>query len=206
MLQDSYKSKKKDIKKRLLEFKEILNKSEEKVYAELVFCLLTPQSKAKVCDVAVKKLTEKGKLLSNDSSEIKAWLAGVRFNNQKSKRVAEARNLFSNGSSVKLKDKLEGDPKEIREWLVENVKGLGYKESGHFLRNVGLGENLAILDRHILKNLLKYNVIDEIPNTLTPKKYFEIEEKMKKFSKEINIPMGHLDLLFWSEEAGEIFK
>ena len=97
------------------------------------------------------------------------------------------------------------DPKELREFLVKNVKGYGYKESAHFLRNVGY-KNLAILDRHILRNLLRYNVIDEIPKSLTPKKYFEIENKFLEFSNKLNIPMDHLDLLFWSKETGEIFK
>ena len=74
-----------------------------------------------------------------------------------------------------------------------------------FLRNIGI-EEFAILDRHVLKNLKKYNVIDDIPKCLTPKKYMEIEEKMRSFAKSVDIPFSHLDLLFWSEETGEIFK
>jgi len=80
------------------------------------------------------------------------------------------------------------------------------KEATHFLRNIGLGKDLAILDRHILKNLNYYGVINELPKTLTKKKYLEIEDKMKKFSEEIKIPIDELDLLFWSEETGKIFK
>ncbi len=83
---------------------------------------------------------------------------------------------------------------------------MGYKESSHFLRNIGFGDDIAILDRHILKNLVKYGVIKEIPKSLTDKKYLEIEQKMKKFSEEAEIPFSHLDLLWWSEETGEIFK
>jgi N-glycosylase/DNA lyase len=69
-----------------------------------------------------------------------------------------------------------------------------------------MGDDIAILDRHILKNLIKYGVIDEVPKSLTEKKYTEIEGKMRAFSKEIGIPFSHLDLLWWSEETGEIFK
>ena len=97
-------------------------------------------------------------------------------------------------------------PVEAREWLVANVRGLGYKEASHFLRNVGRGEELAILDRHVLKNLVKHNAIEEIPKTLTKKRYMEIEQKMKEFSQKVSIPLAHLDLLFWSEEAGRVFK
>ena len=66
--------------------------------------------------------------------------------------------------------------------------------------------NLAILDRHILKNLVVLGVIKEIPKSLTEKKYLEIEGKFEEFSKKINISMDELDLLFWSAEAGEVFK
>jgi len=86
------------------------------------------------------------------------------------------------------------------------VKGLGYKEASHFLRNIGLGEEFAILDRHILRNLKDLQVIPEIPATLTRKRYLEIEEKVRRLAKDIGIPMGHLDLLLWSKETGHIFK
>ena len=65
---------------------------------------------------------------------------------------------------------------------------------------------MAILDRHIMKNLLKYKIIDEIPRSITKKCYLSLENKMKEFSMKINIPLAELDLLFWSEETGEVFK
>ena len=74
------------------------------------------------------------------------------------------------------------------------------------MRNLGMGRDLAILDRHILKNLLAFGVINEIPSSMTRKKYLEIEERMSIFSSDEGIPMDHLDLLFWYMEAGEIFK
>ncbi|MFR1676209.1 MAG: DNA lyase, partial [Fusobacterium sp.] len=98
------------------------------------------------------------------------------------------------------------DVKEKREWIVKNIKGMAYKEAGHFLRNVGFGKEIAILDRHILKNLVKLEVIEDVPKSLTPKLYLEIEEKMKAYCKFISIPMDSLDLLLWYKEAGEIFK
>jgi len=89
---------------------------------------------------------------------------------------------------------------------VENVKGLGYKEASHFLRNIGLGEDLAILDRHILKNLALLGVIAEVPESPSKRLYLEIEKQMTAFSCKVGIPMGQLDLLLWYKEAGEIFK
>ena len=73
-------------------------------------------------------------------------------------------------------------------------------------RGIGLGEDLAILDRHILKNLALLGVIDEVPSSPTKRTYLEIERKMTAFSKQAGIPMGELDLLLWYKEAGEVFK
>ncbi|MBI4175854.1 MAG: DNA lyase, partial [Candidatus Aenigmarchaeota archaeon] len=78
-------------------------------------------------------------------------------------------------------------------------------EASHFLRNVGFTD-LAILDRHIMRNLVRYNAIKEVPKSLTRKKYYYIENRMKSFCARVGIPMDELDLLFWSEETGEVFK
>ncbi len=194
----SYESRKSSIKQRLKEFKQ--PKNDEEIFAELCFCLLTPQSKAKLCWRAIEKLKEKGLLLNGSADDVKKWLAGVRFPNNKAEYIVNARNHFP----LSLKGKKTHG--EMREWLVKNVKGIGMKEASHFLRNIGYGDDIAILDRHILKNLKKFNVINEIPASLTIKKYLEIEERMKGFAKKTGIPFNELDLLFWSEETGEIFK
>ncbi len=196
------------IQKRLEEFKQVLGRTEEEVFAELCFCLLTPQSSAKTCWDAVQRLREKGLLLKGSPKELEPILNTVRFNDSKAKYIVQARSTFSNDSGLCVKAQLTSfyNPFELREWLVENVKGLGYKEASHFLRNIGLGEEFAILDRHILRNLAQLNVIPEIPTSLTRKRYLDIEEKVRRFSKEIGIPMSHLDLLLWSKETGWIFK
>ncbi len=203
-LAERYSSAKTEIERRLKEFEVAGKKSDRKIFIELAFCILTPQSKAKVCDAAVKKLLEKNLLYDGTEAEIRRWLAGVRFPNAKARHMVAARDCFFRSSEKILSTK--NNPKELREWLVENVLGLGYKEASHFLRNIGLGEELAILDRHILKNLVRHSVIKEIPKTLTKKRYLEIEERMKEFSVKTGIPLSHLDLLFWSEETGEMFK
>ncbi len=200
-LRKEYLIKKEKIKQRLSEFKE-----DKDLFTELVFCLCTPQSKARACDKAVKSLVFSKAIVNGNEGEIKKHLlaAGVRFHHNKARYIVGTRELFR---KVDLKEKLrEKDQFSLREWLVKNVKGIGMKEAGHFLRNVGLYEELTILDRHILKNLMKYGVVKRMPKTLTKKKYLSIEKKMKQFAQEINIPHAELDLLFWSQETGEIFK
>ncbi len=207
-LKQLYETRRDAIHVRLKEFREILQGSEEEVFAELCFCLLTPQSSAKVCWDAVNRLREKGLLLKGDSGELEPLLRDVRFNDSKARYIVEARGTFSKNGGLRLKSHLTSffNLFELREWLVENVKGLGYKEASHFLRNIGLGEEFAILDRHILRNLKDLGVLPEVPASLTKKRYLEIEDKVRRFSKEIGIPMADLDLLLWSKETGWIFK
>ncbi len=207
-LKDLYSEKRNDIHQRLREFREILDRNDDDVFAELCFCLLTPQSSAKTCWAAVSRLKERSLLLKGEANEIQPQLNDVRFGDSKAKYIVEARATFSKDGKLYLKSHLSSftNPFELREWMVENVKGLGYKEASHFLRNVGLGEEFAILDRHILRNLKRLEVIPEVPVSITKKRYLEIEEKLRSFSREIGIPLADLDLLFWSRETGWIFK
>jgi len=206
VLMQQYIPIKPQIEERLRDFRRIWEAaSDEELFKELVFCLLTPQSKAKTCWKAVQRLDRKCMMAETEPTRISEELVGVRFNHRKGEYICLARNMFSSRS---LRATLAGFTNAVaaREWLVENVKGLGYKEASHFIRNIGLSVDLAILDRHILKNLALLGVIKEVPSSPTKKMYLDIERKMTAFSKEAKIPMGHLDLLLWYREAGEVFK
>ena len=136
------------------------------------------------------------------------YLNIVRFKNNKSKFLVALREQMTKNGEIVTKDFFSSIPTtfEKREWIVKNIKGMSYKEAGHFLRNIGFGSEVAILDRHILRNLVKLEVIDEIPKTLSPKIYLEIEKKMKEYCDFVKIPMDEMDLLLWYKEAGVIFK
>jgi N-glycosylase/DNA lyase len=207
ILHEHYRMRKKEINEKLLVFKQMGQESDEKIFVELCFCLCTPQSKAKICDIAIRSLYSNGTLISGTWEEIQQGLIGVRFAPTKAKRIVAARDLFSNNGQFVIKQYLDtSNIFELRNWLAITVKGLGYKESSHFLRNIGLGKKLAILDRHILKNLDKFGIIKEIPPTISKKKYLEIEQMMQEFCQLTGIALDELDLLFWSMETGEVFK
>lgn len=200
-LQEEFRGRKNAIRKRLSDFAAV--KSEEYFY-ELVYCLLTPQSSAVNAGVAVERLKAAG--LLEREIEPSALLyqkdSYIRFHNTKGKHLKEAKQKFEEIVSALSNGHSSPD---LREWLVRNVKGLGWKEASHFLRNIG-HRDLAILDRHILRNLRRHNVIGSLPTTLTPKRYMEIERRFKEFADRVGIRMDELDLLFWSRETGEILK
>jgi len=196
-----YKKKKSKIKQRLKEFENLKNAKDEDIFSELCFCILTPQSKAVYCDEAVKNLRKSGFLFKGSRRAVRARLQKVRFPNNKTDYLLEARKFLN------IKSRLNGgDILKTRDWLAKNIKGFGYKEASHFLRNIGLGRDIAILDVHILRNLKKYKIIKEIPSSISKKAYLDIENSMRDFSKEIQIPLQELDLLFWSSQTGYVFK
>lgn len=200
---------KEEIEKRLSEFRAIWKEgTEEDIFGELAFCLFTPQSKARCCWEAVSVLKEDGRLFVGKAEEMVGDMRKVRFLNKKSRYLVKAREQFSDNGSISIKKRLEVfcDEFSIRNWLCAEVSGLGMKEASHFMRNIGKGENLAILDRHVLKNLHKTGAIEEVPASVNSRLYLQIEKKMHSYSKETGIPVAHIDFVFWYMEAGEVFK
>ncbi len=137
--------------------------------------------------------------------------SGVRFSDNKARFIVEARELFSQPSSLagrgglSIKARLPRDPRAARKYLAKNIKGLGLKEASHFLRNIGY-RGLAILDRHVLSTLREAGVIDQIPKSLTRKRYLEIERRFLEYAGRIGISPDALDLVMWSSKTGEVFK
>ncbi len=204
-----YEQKRVEICLRLEEFKEIWrNGRDEEIFAELVFCILTPMARGKMCCVAVENMLKRGVLFKGDAHEIKKELVGARFIHKKTAYIVEARERFLSNGTVSLKSTIssKNGGHEARDWLAHNVKGIGYKEASHFLRNIGFEQNLAILDRHILKNLELLGVIESVPNSLTKRQYLDMEKGMRAFSEAIEIPMSRLDFVMWYKETGEILK
>ncbi|MCB9220272.1 MAG: DNA lyase [Ignavibacteria bacterium] len=199
--QEKYEKLKPLIRQRLFDFE---NMSESKYFYELCFCICTPQSKASSA-LAVQNRLEELEFLNNEidvTTILEDRKNYIRFHNQKSNRLQliktqwnEIKTVLDSGYSAE----------EKRDWINDNVKGIGRKESAHYLRNIGY-KNLAILDRHILKHLVSCGIFNEIPNIATKKRYDEVSERFKWFSEKVGIPMDELDLLFWAEEAGEILK
>jgi len=206
-----YRAKRADFEKRIAQFKAVwLSGSESAVLSELIFCIFTPQSKAVNCWKCVTSIIENKLLMNGTASDLLKLreINGVRFKNKKAVYAVTARDMFMKNGRIGLRKFLSDfkDVYKMRDWLVKNIKGYGYKEASHFLRNIGFTDDITILDRHILKNLKLMAVIKRVPDSVTPKLYMEIEGKMKAFAKKIRIPLPALDLILWYREAGHIFK
>lgn len=183
------------ISQRMKEFDELGKKSNEEIFKELCFCLLTANFNARG-GIRIQKEIGDGFLHLSEKqlSELLTRL-GHRFPNSRAKFIIEARENFK---KINLKDE------NIRESLVKNIKGIGMKEASHFLRNIGFS-NYAIIDFHIIDFLVGKGLTEK-PKTLTEKKYLEIESVLEKIAGKTNLSLGELDLYLWYLETGKILK
>jgi len=185
------------INTRIKEFEQVNKSCNLTWFNELCFCLLTANSKAKTA-LAIQNEMGKNGFFEKSQPELSDVIRkhGHRFHNKKSEYIVLAK------THLDIKEKIYKLPEvEAREFLVKNIKGLGFKEASHFLRNVGF-VNVAIIDRHILRYLHKNELITEIPKIITKKHYLIYEEILKEFQ----IPLNKLDLIIWEKMTGEVLK
>ncbi len=209
LLQEELALKRRAIEARLADFKAVGRGSDERIFEELAFAILAIQSSARSSDAAVAALKDEGLLWEGDARRIARCLQHrTRFHNHKAAYLVRARERFFSPQAPSLKATLDRfqDSREARAWLAAEIDGFGLKEASHFLRNIGRGEDLAILDRHILRNLLRHRVIGRLPKSLTPRRYLDIEDHLQRFAERVGVSLGVLDLLWWSRQTGEIFK
>lgn len=190
---------------RLKEFSSFKNKPTDAWFSELCFCLLTANSKAKTALSIQNELGAKG-FSELSQREIRDCIRRNkhRFHNNKSKFIVDAREHFD------IRDKItklikQNSQIDAREWLVQNIKGLGYKESSHYLRNTG-HFNLAILDRHVLNLMVENKLLQEKPKSLNKARYLEIEQKLEKVADRLQMSQAELDMYLWYMKTGEVLK
>ena len=188
---------------RMNEFSEVGKKSNDELFKELCFCLMTANFSA-TGGIKIQNAI-RNEFATMPEEELAKQLAvlGHRFPNMRANFIVEARKHKNNIKKVLESFSLDS---ERRDWFAENVKGLGMKESSHFLRNIGF-KNVAIIDFHIVDLLARNGLIEKPKNkSLTPKKYLEIENVLKQLGEKTNMNLGELDLYLWYEETGKILK
>ena len=210
-LRVAYAARRKDIRARLKEFSQIwLSGSDERLWEEMVYCIFTAGASAKMglrSVEAVRPLLKAGRPQAMTRALVAA--GAHRFPNARPEYVASTRSYLQKSFSMRLRERLISfsDPFERRDWLAQEpkIKGLGYKESSHFLRNVGF-KGYGILDKHIVRSLAELGVIDSPKPPTARSRYLEIEARMREFAAEARIDFDELDLVLWSMKTGEILK
>jgi N-glycosylase/DNA lyase len=190
------------ISERISEFETQFKKGIDAIFKELCFCIMTANCAAEKCIEIHDRVGNS--FLSCCEEELRTQFKeyGYRFPNVRSKFIIEARVLKEELEEQLIKYSL--GTQELRNWIVKNIKGLGYKEASHFLRNIGY-KNYAIIDFHIVDVLEKYGLIEK-PKTMTKRAYLEIEKVLSDLGTELNLNMAELDLYLWYLETGKVLK
>lgn len=187
--------------KRIRMFKKT-GRDRRKVFSELCFCILTANYTAEGGIRIQREIGEDFFKLNRLELAEKLRSLGYRYPETRAKYIVEARMLFDDVWRI-LKE--EDEQTKIRRWLADNVRGIGFKEASHFLRNIGFS-NLAIIDKHVLRVLNRYGLIRSIPKTLSRGKYLEIEQTLSKIASELKVSLAELDLYLWYIDTGKVLK
>jgi N-glycosylase/DNA lyase len=198
-----------EIDARLAEFGAIWRSGTDRdLWEEMVFCFFTGGCSAKMGLRSVEAV--RSLLIDGTQRQLAAALVGFhRYPNARSRYVAQSREFLREHCSFRIREKLEGFTCDIerRDWLAreKGVKGLGYKEASHFLRNIGF-RGYAILDKHVLNCMAELKIIDDPKPPNTRSRYLSTEDKLKQFSEQAGVDFDEMDLVLWSMKTGEILK
>ena len=209
-LQKSYGEKRAAIRARMIEFAEIkISRDDARLFEELCYCIFTAGASARMGLNSV----DRGRpyLLKARQARLESLLVGAhRYPRARSGYIVHTRSYLKAECGLRLSEKLDSFGKDVearRDFFARNpgIKGIGYKEASHYLRNIGY-RGYAILDKHILRTLHDCEVIESPNPPSTKKKYLAVEEQMRNFAAELTIDFDELDLLLWSNKTGEILK
>ncbi|MCF3652664.1 MAG: N-glycosylase/DNA lyase [Aigarchaeota archaeon] len=189
------------VESRIKSFKEALSRPAEDVFREIVFCILAANFTALGSLRIVGELGDRLMSLSVEELAEELRRLGHRFPEARARYIIEARMKLPMIFEALRSGRGEH---ELRDWLVENIRGLGMKEASHLLRNLGY-QDVAIIDFHVLKVLKRYGVIGEF-KSLTRRRYLEIENILRGLARRLGLSLAELDLYLWYMDTGKILK
>lgn len=207
----AHKARKREIRRRLAEFQAVwLGGSNARLWEELVFCIFTAGASARMglkAVEAIRPLLLKGK--REDMTRALRLAGAHRFPVERPCYIVITRDFLREHCGMKLRQALRAfsDPLERRDWLAQEsrIKGLGYKEASHFLRNIGF-KGHAILDKHVLRCLADLGLVEIAKPPTSRANYLRLEEMLAAFARDVGIDFDELDLVLWSMKTGEVLK
>jgi N-glycosylase/DNA lyase len=188
------------VDQQIQEFKTKGNQPSEDLFIELCFCILTANCSAESCLKTQDKIGIDFLYLNKKELVKSLKVCGYRFPNIRANYIVDARPY----ASILSENLFKLGHEQRRIWLMKHIKGIGYKEASHFLRNIGY-DNYAIIDKHILSLLADYHIIEK-PKTMNKNNYLQIEKALKEIAKQTNLSLAELDLYLWYMQTGKILK
>ena len=208
-IRDTHRERADEIRGRLAEFRAVRNEqNDDRLWEEMVFCFFTGGCSARMGMRSIEAV--RPFLKNGEQHELANALAGVhRYPNERAKYIVHSREFLKADCDMRLGERLDAfdDDIERRDWLAreKGIKGLGYKEASHYLRNIGYS-GYAILDKHVLRCLAELKIIDDPKPPNTRSRYLTVEDKLRRLTRKVRIDFDELDLVLWSIKTGLVLK
>lgn len=182
--------------------------SEDDLWRELVSCILGSRVRFETACAAIQRLDNRCLLchsrrtsnFNQYETDILATLSGkypfYKLRANQIRRAAES--LYGSGSSIK--DCLDNtvDFREMRQYLISEIPGLGPKQSSLFLRNIGYADSVAVLDVHVLTYMNWIGLTTVLEKSIpTIRKYETLENSFVEHSLSLGYSPEQFDLAVW---------
>jgi N-glycosylase/DNA lyase len=122
-----------------------------------------------------------------------------RFHNIRAIQLTQALSILSSGPEA-LTELLGSHESAftLRVTLVREFPGVGPKQASMFLRNVGRSDDLAVIDRHVLRYMAIIGLCaDARPHVATMQQYEHYEQILRYHACYVGCPVGILDTAIW---------
>jgi len=189
--------------------------TEERLLFELILAVLGSQNRYEVALRFSEEIQKNGLLKSQTKSvdeltieiqdilskalKIDGKFTKYRFPNAKAKYIAYDLLYLQSCGGLKSLFAQTDNIANVRAFFVKEIKGMGPKQSSHFLRNVGYSNEFAVLDVHILRYMHIQGIIEETYTKAigTLKQYEKLEALLIDFLKYMKYPIGFVDQAIW---------
>lgn len=183
------------------EFISVGMSNKQTIFGELCFCILTANTSAEL-GLSIQSKISAEEFYTLPPVELRNALRRhrYRFYNTRSLFIGRNRWIYDDLPSIIRWPERE----EAREYLVNKLYGIGYKEASHFLRNTGIFD-FAILDKHILR-ILSGDLGIDTGKISQKNRYRFIEERFIDIAKSFGMSPGIFDLYLWKIATGKLLK
>lgn len=121
-----------------------------------------------------------------------------RFPRRFARQIADAAvELYGRRHGIRCLIESAPDAFTLRAWLVDFVPGLGPKQASLFIRNLSISNDVAVLDRHVLRYMawVGLSSIGSPPPELSP--YEAIEARLRLHADSLGLALADLDRAVW---------
>jgi len=186
---------------------------ESRLWEVLVSCVLGSATKYEDAECAMHRLKggallnaweaafDEGELVSDTRIRLRDRTSigrAYRFPETRARWLAEAASsIYGQKDSLAALLAAYQDPLDIRRLLSSSVRGLGPKQSSLFLRNIGISDDLAVIDRHVLRYLWWSGLADSVAPPASLSRYERLEDLLRRRAWAVGLPLGVFDIAVW---------